>query len=78
MDTILRYLKQPSTQRFLVMILGLIGWNISPDNIEAIIAGALGLLAAIEGLRDEDKDKPSTKDGGTGPTPPPIDPPGGG
>lgn len=55
MKTILRFLKQPSTQRSLLALIGLIGWQLSPENLEAIISGIIAVFAVIEGLRDEDK-----------------------
>lgn len=58
METVLRYLKQPSTQRFIVTIAGLIGWQLNPENVELVVGGVVGLLAIIEGVRDEDKVQP--------------------
>ncbi len=55
METILRFMKQPSTQRSLLAVVGLIGWQLSPENLEAIISGVVAVFAVIEGFRDEDK-----------------------
>lgn len=55
MNEVKRFLKQPSTQRMIAMFIGILGWYVSPENLESITAGFLALIAAIEGFRDEDK-----------------------
>jgi len=55
MEKVLRFLKQPSTQKSILTLATLVGWGVSPENLDKIIVGAAAVFAAIEGLRDEDK-----------------------
>ncbi len=52
MDTVKRYLKQPSTWHGINIIAGVLGYVIAPGTIEALCVGIAGL---IEALRDGDK-----------------------
>jgi len=54
---ILGFIKQPSTQRMIAMVIGLIGWQVSPEHLNEIILGVGAMIAAIEGIRNEDKEK---------------------
>lgn len=53
MNTIKRYLKQPSTWRGLSILAGAFGIAIDPASLEMIGAGVLALLGLIETVRDE-------------------------
>jgi hypothetical protein len=50
-DTALDQLGQNSTWRGLLLIAGSLGWQLSPQHNEAIIAAALGLVGLINLLR---------------------------
>lgn len=54
MKTLLRYLKQKSTWQGLIGLLGVFGVALSPEDSQAIITAAVGVVAAIEVVRDED------------------------
>lgn len=55
METILKYAKQPSTIRGIIGVLGAVGVALSPAQTEAIITLAIGVVAAFEVFRNEDK-----------------------
>ena len=48
-------LKQPSTIRGVIMLLGLAGYNISPEHIDSIIQTAVGAIGIYEMIRDGNK-----------------------
>lgn len=54
MDTILKYLKQPSTWQGLVGIIAAFGMTLSPEQSAAIIAGGIGLVGIIDVFWDTD------------------------
>jgi len=55
MSELFRKLKQPSTIRALLVVAGLAGWNVSPENANAILT-VLGLIYGVyEAGRDEAK-----------------------
>jgi len=56
-EKIKKLVKQPSTIRGLVILAGLIGYSVKPEEINAIIGGIAMLLSVLEILRDEDKGK---------------------
>ena len=56
METILRFLKQQSTQQSILALLGLVGVSVSPENFDAIVMGLLAVFAVVQGFRDEDKE----------------------
>jgi hypothetical protein len=51
METLLHQLGQSSTWRGLVLIIGALGWQLSPEHNEAIIAAALALVGLINVFR---------------------------
>lgn len=53
MNTIIDRLKEPSTQRGISVLLGLVGFHVSPEQSNAILSAVLGLLALIEVFRKE-------------------------
>lgn len=53
METILGYLKQPSTWRGIITVLGALGVYISPELTDAIIGLALGAFGVVEVVRNE-------------------------
>lgn len=55
MQTLFRYLKQPSTWQGLVGVAAGFGLTFTSDQSEAIIAAAVGLISAIHVFMDEDK-----------------------
>ncbi len=55
MDTVKRYLNQPSTWRGLAMVLSAFGIVVAPGSIEAIGAGFVAVMGLIETVRDGDK-----------------------
>ena len=59
METIFKYLKQPSTLRGIIGVLGAVGVALSPEQTEAIISLGIAAIAAIEVFRNEDKPKPT-------------------
>jgi hypothetical protein len=52
---ILGYLKQPSTLRGLIGLLGIFGVAVSPEQSASIITATVSLIAAIEVFRNEKK-----------------------
>ena len=52
---LLRFLKQPSTLRGIVIFAGALGYVIEPGKLEAIGAGVAIAIGMIEALRDECK-----------------------
>ncbi len=56
-DTIIKYLKQPSTWKGLIGLLGAIGISLNPDQIAVIIPAIIGVVGVIEVFVDEDKKK---------------------
>lgn len=52
-DAILARLKEPSTWRGIIIILGIFGVNFSPEKSEAIVAAGVALLGLIEVFRKE-------------------------
>lgn len=57
MQTIIRYLKQPSTWKGLVSIATGFGVALSPEQIAAIVAVGVSVVGAIDTFWDEDKKK---------------------
>lgn len=57
-NTIVEWLKQPSTLKFLVTIAGSVGFVISPDQLEKIIAAVLVVQSLINGFYDHNPRKP--------------------
>jgi len=55
METLMSYLKQPSTLRGLIAIIASLGVVLSPELTEAIIATAVGAVGIVEVLRNENK-----------------------
>lgn len=55
METLLKYIKQPSTLRGLVGVAAGFGLVLSPDQVEAVVALALAALGAVEVFRNEEK-----------------------
>jgi hypothetical protein len=53
MSAIFSHLKQPSTIRGLAILLGLVGVNLDPDQVNAITAGVVAALGLIEVFRKE-------------------------
>jgi hypothetical protein len=56
MTYIIARLREPSTIRGIVLLLGLIGVKISPEQTDAISTAVVGLLAAVEVFRKESTD----------------------
>lgn len=50
-DPLLKQLGQSSTWRGLILIAGALGWQLSPEHNEAIIAFALTLVGLINVIR---------------------------
>jgi F0F1-type ATP synthase membrane subunit c/vacuolar-type H+-ATPase subunit K len=50
-------LKQPSTYRGIVAACGVIGWSVSPEQWEGILAMVVLFMGMIEVFRDEDTKK---------------------
>ena len=57
METIMKYLKQPSTWRGLIAILAGFGVTMSPEQVEAIVVAAVAALGVVEAFRNEDATK---------------------
>ena len=53
MNAILTRLKEPSTFRGLAILLGLVGINLDPDQVNAITAGVVAAIGLIEVFRRE-------------------------
>jgi hypothetical protein len=51
MDYLLKQLGQNSTWRGLILLAGALGWQLSPEHNEAIVALALALVGAINVFR---------------------------
>ena len=51
MDYMLNQLGQNSTWRGLILIVGALGWQLSPEHNEAIVAAALALVGLINVFR---------------------------
>ena len=51
MDKIIEQLGQNSTWRGLILIVGALGWQLSPEHNEAIVAAALALVGLINVFR---------------------------
>ena len=58
MTDFVSFLKQPSTLRGVIGLLGVVGVAISPEQIEAIAVAVGAILAAIELFRNEKKPRP--------------------
>lgn len=58
MSDFVSFLKQPSTLRGIIGLLGVLGVVVSPEQIEAIAVAVGAILAAIEIFRNENKNKP--------------------
>ncbi len=57
---ILQLLKQPSTYKGLVLILGAVGLVISPEQAQSIVAAAIAILGVWEAFRNEKKPADTT------------------
>ena len=55
LENLLVRLKETSTWRGLIIIASIIGWSISPSDQEIIVSAGVGLIAAIEVFRREQK-----------------------
>ncbi len=55
MNLILNYLSQPSTWRGIIGIATFCGVALNPEQANAIIAGALGIMGVINVFRNEKK-----------------------
>jgi len=55
MDTLFRYLKQPSTWKGLISIATAFGVALNPDQIAAIVTLGVGVVGVIQVFTDEDK-----------------------
>lgn len=53
MKYIIDRLKEPSTIRGIILLLGLLGIKLSPEQTETITSAGLGLIAAVEVFRKE-------------------------
>lgn len=53
MKAIFSKLKEPSTIRGVAILLGLVGINLDPDQVNAIAAGVVAALGLIEVFRKE-------------------------
>lgn len=53
MDTVKRYLRQPSTWRGLALLLSAFGIAVAPEAVETIGAGVVALIGIAETVRDE-------------------------
>jgi hypothetical protein len=53
MAWVLERLKEPSTIRGLFVLAGVLGWQVAPDQQQAILAAVLSLIAAYEVFRKE-------------------------
>lgn len=51
MDYLLNQLSQSSTWRGLILVVGALGWQLSPEHNEAIVAAAIGLVGLINVFR---------------------------
>ena len=51
MDYLFKQLGQSSTWRGLILLAGALGWQLSPEHNEAIIAAALGIVGVINVFR---------------------------
>jgi hypothetical protein len=51
MDYLLNQLGQSSTWRGIILIVGALGWQLSPEHNEAIIAAAIALVGVINVFR---------------------------
>jgi uncharacterized membrane protein len=57
---ILQLLKQPSTYKGLVLILGAVGLVISPEQAQSIVAAVIAILGVWEAFRNEKKPADTT------------------
>jgi len=57
METIFKYLKQPSTWKGIVSIATGFGVALSPEQIAAIVAVGVSVVGVIDTFWDEDKNK---------------------
>jgi len=57
METIFKYLKQPSTWKGIVSVATGFGVALSPDQIAAIVAAGVAIVGVIDVFVDEDKKK---------------------
>jgi hypothetical protein len=55
MDTVKRYLRQPSTWRGLALLLSAFGIVVAPGTVEAVGAGIVAIVGIVETVRDGDK-----------------------
>lgn len=53
MNTIKRYVKQPSTWRGIALLLSACGIVVAPGAVEAIGAGVVAIIGIIEAVKDE-------------------------
>lgn len=53
METVKKYLKQPSTYKGLALLASIAGWGIAPGAFELIGAGVVAAIGIYETLRNE-------------------------
>ena len=54
MDTVFKYLKQPSTLRGIIGVLAAFGVAFSPEQTEAVVTLAVAAVGAVEVFRNEE------------------------
>jgi hypothetical protein len=55
METIFKYLKQPSTWKGIIGIITGFGVALTPDQVAAIVAAGVAVIGLIDVFMDEDK-----------------------
>ena len=59
---ILRYLKQPSTWQGLIGAAAVLGYNLDPEQVQAIVTFAGTAMFVLHALKDDDKASTLTKE----------------
>lgn len=53
METVKKYLKQPSTYKGLALLASIAGWSVAPGAFEVIGAGVIAVIGLYETFRNE-------------------------
>jgi len=70
MNWIINRLREPSTLRGLIVLAGIIGYQVSPELQDALLVAVPALIAVIEVVRKEKPNGQTTDNAGTTETPP--------
>ena len=60
--TVIRYLKQPSTWQGIIGAAAVLGYNLDPEQVQAIVTLAGTAMFVLHALKDDDKASSLTKE----------------